>query len=120
MNKLYHNPSCSKSRQTFAFLESKGANFTPVLYLTTPLEVDDILSLISRLQCPLDKLIRTGEKLFSELSINEESLNDSNFVADLICTNPKLLQRPIFDDGIVAVIGRPPEDIFSYYSSSIE
>ncbi|HIK78326.1 MAG TPA: arsenate reductase (glutaredoxin) [Candidatus Poseidoniales archaeon] len=120
MPRLYHNPSCSKSQQTITFLTEKNASFTEVRYLETPPSVSELLSLISRLKTPLPTLIRTGEDDFHRSGVSVNELHDPQVVANLINEFPILLQRPIYDDGEVAVIGRPPEDIFSYYSSSNE
>ena len=120
MPRLYHNPSCSKSQQTITFLNEKNASFTEVRYLENTPSVSELLSLISRLKTPLPTLIRTGEDDFHRSGLSVIDLLDPQVVANLINEYPMLLQRPIYDDGEVAVIGRPPEDIFSYYSSSNE
>ena len=110
--RLIHNPRCSKSRQALAILEEKKVSFEVLEYLKTPLTDEELDELCKRLGKEPQDVIRTKEKLYKELSPDSETLNRAQWI-DLIAKNPILLERPIFDNGNQAVIGRPPEDILA-------
>ena len=113
MAKLYHNPRCSKSRQALALLTASGNDFSQVLYLHVGLSESTLLDLIKRSKCEARDLIRTGQKEFRESSFSISDLDDTEVVCQLIIQFPILLQRPLFDDGEVVYIGRPPENILN-------
>ncbi|MDR9440814.1 MAG: arsenate reductase (glutaredoxin) [Halomonas sp.] len=105
---LLHNPRCSKSRQALALLEEAGAEVTVRRYLDEPLDADELRSLIRRLEGSVSSLVRRNETEWKQLGADAE---DSRQVIDAIVTHPRILQRPIADDGQRAVIGRPPEAV---------
>ncbi len=109
MGTLYHNPRCSKSRQTLAIVDDSNAEFKLVEYLKTPLTEVQILDLLTRLQGGASSLVRSQDADFRETGVDVNSLDDPNVVAALLASNPRLMQRPVYDDGVVAVIARPPE-----------
>jgi len=109
---LYHNPKCSKSRQTKELLESKNINFTTVEYLSDPLSKLELKEIISKLGCRPKDVIRTKEIEFKSLNIDLE--NDQQ-VLDAIVKLPKLLERPIVVHKKQAQIGRPPENILKLF-----
>ncbi|MDC0055473.1 arsenate reductase family protein [Deltaproteobacteria bacterium] len=111
MGTLYHNPRCSKSRQAFQLLNESAIEFTVVEYLKQPLTFDEVRSLALRLQSGVRTLIRTGEAEFSQSGASTEDLDNADVVAKLVVEYPILMQRPIHDNGKLAVIGRPPEDV---------
>ena len=113
MAKLYHNPRCSKSRQALALLTESVNDFTQVLYLQGGLSKSTILDLIVRLKGEPRDLIRTGQPEFRESSLSTNDLDDTEVICQLIIQFPILLQRPLFDDGKVVYIGRPPENILN-------
>ncbi|VEB38895.1 arsenate reductase (glutaredoxin) [Legionella cherrii] len=103
---IYHNPRCSKSRQTLALLESKG--FKPVIieYLKTPLILKQLNALKSHFA--LKDFVRTDEHVFKELGL---SLDNETQVLSAMVKEPILMQRPIVTYKNKAVIGRPPEKV---------
>jgi len=101
--KLYHNPRCSKSRQTLDLVNNESPEI--VLYLKNPLSRKQIKDLITRLKDPISELIRWGDKE----APNKPEHIDSGIIIDILVENPKLMQRPILDNGKVAIICRPPE-----------
>ncbi|HIG20842.1 MAG: arsenate reductase (glutaredoxin) [Methanobacteriota archaeon] len=101
--KLYHNPRCSKSRQTLDLVHKESPEV--VLYLKNPLPRKQIEDLLTRLKDPISELIRWGDKE----APNKPEHIDSQIIIDILVENPKLMQRPILDDGKVAIICRPPE-----------
>ena len=107
--KLYHNPRCSKSRSALQLCHDSGKKFTLVSYLESGLSEGEIRGLISRLSTNLHTLVRDGEAEFDK----NTDFNDVDSVVELLMSQPKCLQRPILDDGITAIIGRPPEMILT-------
>ncbi|MDW7745119.1 arsenate reductase family protein [Halomonas sp.] len=107
---LLHNPRCSKSRQALALLEEAGAEVTVRRYLDEPLDADELRSLVRRLEGSVSALVRRNETEWKQLGADVE---DPRQVIDAIVTHPRILQRPIADDGRRAVVGRPPEAAFA-------
>lgn len=107
---LLHNPRCSKSRQALALLEERGADLRVRRYLDEPLDEQELRALIARLAVDGEALVRTGEAEWKALGAD---LDDRDRVIQAIVAHPRLLQRPIADDGSRAVIGRPPEAVLA-------
>lgn len=105
---LLHNPRCSKSRQALALLKERGADIRIRRYLDDPLDEKELRALMSRLDADGSALVRTNEAEWKALNADIE---DPDQVVRAILDHPKILQRPIADDGQRAVIGRPPEDV---------
>ncbi|WP_448568549.1 arsenate reductase (glutaredoxin) [Thalassotalea ganghwensis] len=110
---IYHNPRCSKSRETLALLESKTNDFTIVEYLKTPLSFDEISALTKKLKVRPLEMMRTKEAEFKEQNLADAS--DSELI-DAMVKTPKLIERPIVVNGDKAIIGRPPENVLSLFS----
>jgi len=109
---IFHNPRCSKSRQTLQLLQEKGIEPAVVEYLKTPLSGADILKLAASLRRPVTELLRTKEDEYKALQLSQFSGSDAE-LADIVASHPKLLERPIVvreSDG-EARIGRPPETV---------
>jgi len=107
--KIYHNPRCSKSRQTLALIENAGAEVEIVLYLQDPLSKGEIKDLIGKLgYSSARELIRRGEAIYKELNLKDE--DDEAALIEAMATHPKLLERPIVVKGQQAILGRPPEN----------
>ena len=107
---IYHNPRCSKSRETLQLIE--GCNVTPEIidYLEDPPSADDLKHIIDLLGIPARELMRTTEDVYKEAELDDESLSDDEII-DAICEYPALLQRPIVISGNRAIIGRPPSRV---------
>ena len=112
MTTIYHNPRCSKSRQTLALIEARGITPEVVLYLETPLSVGDIKTLLSALKMGARDIIRKGEDTYKGGNLGDLSLTE-NALIQAIADNPKLLERPIVVNGNRAIIGRPPENVLT-------
>lgn len=108
---LYHNPRCSKSREALALLEERGAEVVLRHYLDDPLSEEELRSLMSRMDADGERLVRTGEPDWQ--SVEENNLEDQEQVIRAILAYPRLLERPIADNGKRAIIGRPPEDVLA-------
>lgn len=107
---IYHNPRCSKSRQTLAMIRDHGIEPEIVKYLERPPSPDELKRIIVRLGVPLRDIVRSGEAAYLELGLDDDALDDEVLV-EAICTHPELLQRPIVVHGDRARIGRPPENV---------
>lgn len=109
---IYHNPRCSKSRQTLKLLEENGHNPTIILYLKESPEVSDIEVLLKKLGKTASQMIRRKEALFKDLGLKE--MKDSELI-EAMAKHPKLIERPIVVVGEKAKIGRPPEAVLELF-----
>lgn len=109
--KIYHNPRCSKSRETLALLQEKGITPTVVEYLTTPPSVADIEKLLKMLGfADARQLMRTKEDIYKELKLADNNVTQAQLI-QAMHDNPKLIERPIVVKGKKAKLGRPPEQV---------
>ncbi|ALU41499.1 arsenate reductase (glutaredoxin) [Pseudoalteromonas rubra] len=107
---IYHNPRCSKSRETLALLESRDIQPDVVEYLKTPIDADTLSGLLQKLGfTSAHQLVRSKETLYKELSLSKDS--DEAELRQAMLENPKLIERPIVVKGDKAAIGRPPESV---------
>ncbi len=109
---IYHNPRCSKSRQTLQLLEENGISPEIVLYLDTQPDADEIKSLLKKLGIGARELLRKGEDDYKANNLSDTSLNDEQLIAAM-AQYPKLIERPIVVKGSKAVLGRPPENVLN-------
>lgn len=107
---IWHHARCSKSRQTLALLEEKGAEITILHYQKDPPSREEIKSAVERLGLSPKELVRTGDKAFKELQLDLSDFGDDQWL-DLLADNPALIQRPIVFTDRGAAIGRPPESV---------
>ena len=107
---IWHNPRCSKSRETLALLEEKGIAPTVREYLKQPPTKAEIETLLDQLGGDAVALIRDGEAEFKALGKKKAELSRADIVK-AIAAHPVLLQRPIVVKGKRAAIGRPPEAV---------
>lgn len=110
MATIYHNPRCSKSRQTLALLQEKGISPEIVLYLDSPPDTKTLQSILKKLGISARNLLRTGEDEYKTLELHNPSLTETQLIKAM-CTHPRLIERPIFINGDCAVLGRPPEKV---------
>ena len=110
MTKIYHNPRCSKSRQTLALLQENNEDAEIIEYLNNSPSEGELKSIIQMLGItPLD-LIRKGEIIFKE-KYKGKNLTDNQWIGVMV-KNPILIERPIVIKNGKAVLGRPPENVF--------
>ena len=107
---IYHNPRCSKSRETLQILEDNNAAPEVVEYLQNPPDAGELRRIIALLGIPARELLRSGEDAYRQAGLDESDL-DEDAVIRAICDYPVLLQRPIVISGERAVIGRPPSRV---------
>lgn len=107
---IYHNPRCSKSRQTLALLEEKGISPDIVEYLNAPPSVADLSDILARLGMEPRDLMRKGEAAYKENGLGDDALSRDALIQAMV-ENPILIERPIVLTGDKAAIGRPPESV---------
>lgn len=109
--KIYHNPRCSKSRETLSLLQSNGIEPDVVLYLETPPDADTIKALLQMLGMgSARELMRQKEELYKSLNLADSHLSEAALIQAMI-ENPKLIERPVVVANGKARIGRPPEQV---------
>lgn len=106
---IFHNPRCSKSRQTLALLEEKGIEPEVVEYLTNPPSEAEIEGLLKKLGIGPRDLMRTKEAVYKELGLS--NVSEDRRLIRAMAENPILIERPIVVKGERAAIGRPPESV---------
>jgi arsenate reductase len=107
---IYHNPRCSKSRQTLALLEAQGINPTVVLYLENPPDAGALKQILALLELTPRALMRSKEPEYEALDLANPAHSDDALIAAMV-TDPILIERPIVIAGARAAIGRPPEKV---------
>ena len=107
---MYHNPRCSKSRQTLALVRDRGIEPEIVEYLKTPLGTEALRDLLGVLGMNARDLVRTGEAPYRELGLADPDKSEEDVIA-AIAAHPILMQRPVVRRGDRAVVGRPPERV---------
>jgi arsenate reductase len=115
---IYHNPSCSKSRETLQILEYH--KFLPriIEYLDTPPSALEISEIVKKLGlAPID-LLRTTEKAYIDAKYQADLMTDQEII-EAIVKHPSLLQRPIVICGNKAIIGRPPATVMDIISTRL-
>ncbi len=107
---IYHNPRCSKSRETLKLLEARGLKPKIVEYLKTPPSAAELKSILKKLGRKPREIVRDCEPRYAELGLKDRVLDDASLIAQMVA-NPILIERPIVVSGGKAAIGRPPEKV---------
>ncbi|MCP5143840.1 MAG: arsenate reductase (glutaredoxin) [Gammaproteobacteria bacterium] len=107
---IYHNPRCSKSRQTLALLNERGIEPVVIEYLQAPPDATTLRSLLAMLGMAPRALLRRGEDAYRQLGLDDPTLPDAAII-DAMVQAPVLIERPIVVHEGRAVLGRPPENI---------
>lgn len=107
--RIYHNPRCTKSRETLALLREHGVEPEIIEYLKTPPSAEEIDELLGKLGGEPHALLRTKEEPYAKLKLSPKSTRAE--VAKAIAREPILLERPVVVAGKRAAIGRPPEKV---------
>jgi arsenate reductase len=107
--KIYHNPRCSKSRQTLNIIKENGHDVDIVEYLKTPPTEEELHEILQDLNLPIEYLIRKGEEIY-KTEYKGKELSDDEWIKALV-EHPKMLERPIVVKDGKAILGRPPENV---------
>jgi arsenate reductase len=106
---IYHNPRCSKSRETLALLEAHGVQQRVIEYLKTPPTAAELEAIVAKLGMRPEQLVRKSEEIY-ESSYAGKTLTDAQWI-DAMVSHPVLIERPIVLKGGSAILGRPPESV---------
>jgi len=109
MIEIWHNPRCSKSRQTLALLKEKGIEAKVRLYLNDTPSAEEIRSVLTLLKAKPADIMRTKDALFKELDLSADAAD--NILIDAMTKHAALIERPIVIANNKAAMGRPPESV---------
>lgn len=110
--KIYHNPRCSKSRQTLQLLQEQGVEVEIIEYLKTPPTATELSSILAKLALEPRELMRKNEAEYKATGMDNTELTRDELINGMVAT-PKLIERPIVLANDKAAIGRPPENVLS-------
>jgi arsenate reductase len=105
---IYHNPQCGTSRNTLALIRNSGAEPEVIAYLQTPPSRETLQQLIAAMGVPVREVIRSKEKLYTELQLDNPALTDDQLI-DAMLAHPILLNRPIVVTPLGTRLCRPSE-----------
>jgi arsenate reductase len=105
---IYHNPRCTKSRETLALIEKKGLKPKVIEYLKDPPSAAELARIVKMLGLPARAIVRKKEA--AEAGIDVDALSEKDLIAALV-KNPIAIERPIVVSGTKAALGRPPESV---------
>ena len=108
--KIFHNPRCSKSRQTLQILKDNECDTEIILYLETDIDQSVLESIIKKLSLSPRELLRKGEQEFKDNDLKNKNLSDQEII-EFMVKHPKVIERPIVIKGDKAILGRPPENV---------
>ena len=109
--KIYHNPRCSKSRQTLSIIQETGKEVEIIEYLKDTLSFEDLVLILEMLNIQPIELIRKNEIIWRENYRGKQMRDDE--IINAMRENPKLIERPIVIKNGKAIIGRPPEKVLN-------
>lgn len=108
---IYHNPRCSKSRETLTLLQTRGIDAEVVTYLDTPFSVEQLKEIYQQLGLSnVREMMRTKEEEYRQLNLKDPAISDEKLFEAMV-THPKLIERPIVVCNGQARHGRPPEKV---------
>jgi len=106
---IWHNPRCSKSRQTLALLQENGLDPTVRLYLSDPPNTTELNQALAERSLPASNAMRTGEAAFKAAGLSKT--DPESQLLEAMAMHPILIERPIVFAKGKAAIGRPPEAV---------
>ncbi len=107
---IYHNPKCSKSRQTLELLQQNGITPAIIEYLKTPPTAETLKEILAQLGLAPRDLMRKKEAIYAENELDNPFLSDDDLI-DFMIAHPILIERPIVLANGKAALGRPPEQV---------
>ncbi len=112
MTTIYHNPRCSKSRQTLALLIEHGVEPEIIEYLVTPPSADELRTILGHLGNSPRDILRNKEA--KEAGLDDPAMDDDALI-EAMAANPIVIERPIVVNGDKAAMGRPPESVLDIF-----
>ena len=114
---IFHNPRCSKSRQTLQLLEEKSLATNVIEYLKEPPSRATLEQVLAELKMEPRELMRQNETVYKELNLADTTLSRDELI-DAMLNNPILIERPIvIVDNVKVALGRPPENVLRIIES---
>jgi arsenate reductase len=110
---IYHNPRCAKSRETLQLINDENKDVEVIEYLKQPPTEDELRGILSKLNLPIDYLIRKKEAIYKS-EFKGRDLSEDEWISALV-KYPKLLERPIVVKDDQALLGRPPENVKKFF-----
>ncbi len=107
---IWHNPRCSKSRQTLELLRQQGVEPVIVEYLSATPTADRIGEVLDMLAIEPRELMRRKEEAYKSEGLDDTGLTNEQLIAAMV-DHPKLIERPVVINGKRAAVGRPPEEV---------
>lgn len=107
---IYHNPKCSKSRETLALLQERGVEPRVVEYLQTPPSAHELDAILKLLKCEPRELMRKQEAEYRALNLDDPTLTRAQLIEAMV-NHPRLIERPIVLASGKAALGRPPANV---------
>ncbi len=107
---IYHNPRCSKSRQTLEILSQQNVDVEIIEYLKASPDAGTLKQILSYLKIPARDLLRKGESAYKEAGLDDTSLSEDEIITAMV-EHPILIERPVVVSNGKATIGRPPESV---------
>ena len=107
---IYHNPRCSKSRQTLKLLQDRQVSLEVIEYLKTPPSAKTLSSILDKLGMEPRELMRKKEPPYKATKLDNAKLTREQLI-DAMVADPVLIERPIVLSGKKAALGRPPEAV---------
>ena len=111
--KIYHNPRCSKSRETLALINDAGKDVEIIEYLNNRPGKQELTDLLQKLGLRAEQLIRKGEVVYKD-NFKGKELSEKKWIEAMI-KYPKLIERPIVVNGDKAILGRPPQNVVDLF-----
>lgn len=108
---IYHNPRCSKSRETLELIKAKGEQIKIVEYLKTPPTYAELKRILMKLHMRPEQILRKTELLYKE-KFKKKNFTDDEWIK-IMTEHPVLIERPIVVKGNKALLGRPPENVLN-------
>ena len=109
---IYHNPKCSKSRQTLKLLEEQATGIDVIEYLKNPPTVKKLKEILSLLKISPRDLMRKKETEYKDLGLYNSDLSNEGLIVSMV-KHPILIERPIVLANGKAALGRPPENVLN-------
>ena len=109
---IFHNPRCSKSRQTLSLIQEKNIDINIIEYLKTPPDISQLKQILKKLGYEPRQLTRKSEQIYKDLDLGNENKTAEDLIIAMT-QNPILIERPIVLSGEKAAIGRPPESVLN-------
>jgi arsenate reductase (glutaredoxin) len=107
---FYHNPRCSKSRQTLQLLIDNGIKPTIIEYLKNPPNKNELAQILTMLDMEPRELMRKQEDEYKKAGLDDPKLSRNELISAMV-RYPALIERPIVIANNKAAIGRPPEKV---------